>query len=447
MNIPGAAVTGLSYYKEAPSVDEIADAFEKNLWSRYRFRSITMDTAFVEQEGPMNRDYHFSERTLRNEKEIEDYCFAQATDPLDVRFPLWKCEVLRAEEGRSVVMFKVHHCIADGLGLMCAFRPMVSCNGDDIMKHVPLPAGILGEAGRRSTGSKPVEAKPDRLGFVAKACGFVSGFVETSLPRADSELKMNPKLADRQKELKFSGRHKFCKMPVLPCKLVKAVKQRYGCSFNEALMGALAGAIRRYSIYKLKEPLLDGPKDNVDCKCFMLMAMPRPISEKDPDLALTNKIVTPIISLPIGEKTAKARMDALINTTSKLRNPGYVAGIVAATKGATSLLPEGLKRSAVGKVISNLTANVTNVPLPEAQMTFLGKGVEEVHFMFMNNVPQVSMLSYNGNVHWSVTSDPKLMPEPELVGQFMLEELETLRGTLPPEKVENMDEPTSFTME
>merc|ERR1712050_334187 len=75
----------------------------------------------------------------------------------------------------------------------------------------------------------------------------------------DSELKINPPIVDRAPFLPYSGRHVFTKMPVVDTKLIKAVRAAHKCTFNDAIMAALGGAIRRYCIEEMDEPLFKLP--------------------------------------------------------------------------------------------------------------------------------------------------------------------------------------------
>ena len=51
-----------------------------------------IDVDFVEQDGPMDRVYHFQERTMSSTKE---HVFRTATLPLDPNRPLWRFEHIR----------------------------------------------------------------------------------------------------------------------------------------------------------------------------------------------------------------------------------------------------------------------------------------------------------------------------------------------------------------
>merc|ERR1719189_377678 len=98
---------------------------------------------FVEQEGPMDRAYHFQEKQMASMAEIDEYCFQMATLPLDENHPLWRVEVLRNSDGSDVLLLKLHHCLSDGLGVLFAFLPILTlASGGDVLQAIPLPSGV-----------------------------------------------------------------------------------------------------------------------------------------------------------------------------------------------------------------------------------------------------------------------------------------------------------------
>lgn len=46
--------------------------------------------------------------------------------------------------------------------------------------------------------------------------------------------------------------------------------------------------------------------------------------------------------------------------------------------------------------------------------------------LFVNNIPQITMLSYNGALHWNIVCDPQRISDPEAFGRFVLEEFQRL---------------------
>jgi len=434
MNMPQANITCMLYFDEAPKLDLVADEVEKHIWPRYRFSSLVVDMDFVEQDGPMDRAYHFQEKEMGSVKEIEDYTFNIATLPLDADHPLWRFEIVRNKTGDDIMILKIHHCLSDGLGILFAFLPMLNlASGGNVLDSIPLPAALKGAMKQKDPAEAPVEkmtSEERRLGCCRRRCRnnsqFWKGACSALTMGYDSDLKVNPPQNERKPFLPYSGRHVFTKMPATPTSLIKQVRAVHKCTFNDAIMAALSGAFRRYSIEKLDDPLLKGGQKDVEVKSFMLLALPRPVTDADPDAALVNNFLTPVFKLAVNETTPKARLEATVAACNELKSRSYVSGIWTTTKTLSALLPASVLTKAVSEAISKLTANITSVPLPDEAMTFQGKEVKGVQMIFVNNVPQVSILSYNGTLNWNMVTDPQLIAEPEELGRFFEEEMEAL---------------------
>merc|ERR1711871_551246 len=101
-------------------------------------------------------------------------------------------------------------------------------------------------------------------------------------------------------------------MPSVPMAIIKAVRQKHGCTVNDAIMAGLAGAIRRYCSEDLKDPLFQTSK-SLECKCTMLLALPRPLKADDPGASLCNNIVTPMCKLPIDAPDPISRLERMVS--------------------------------------------------------------------------------------------------------------------------------------
>eukprot|EP00928_Gymnodinium_smaydae_P098870 TRINITY_DN9297_c0_g1_i1.p1 TRINITY_DN9297_c0_g1~~TRINITY_DN9297_c0_g1_i1.p1 ORF type:complete len:499 (+),score=98.25 TRINITY_DN9297_c0_g1_i1:88-1584(+) len=474
MKLPEATVTTVAYYKEeAPSLRDVADALEQNIWSLDRFGSVVRGGYFERVEGPMDREYHVREQVIGSEAEIDSYVQGVMCTPLDHSRPLWTATLLRCAQGRgrSALVLRVHHVISDGLGMLFAFMPMMTCQEGRVADHIPLPKSLLGKAKSSSGGNRSGNAarvndapseplnggsgqgsgegsrgSPRRRGLLATLClplraltGCLRGIFSLLVVKQDSELKMNAPLAQRKPFLPFSGRHRWTRMKPVPMSLIKAVRERHGCTVNDAIMAALAGAIRRYNAEDLKDPLFadaEGAASSqrgrarVECKCTILLALPRPVEPGDPGASLANRILTPMCQLPVGEPTPTARLQRMVQVCNDLKSMAYITGIGLTTRFLSSVAPTGLMQKAASEAISKLTCNVTCLPMATVPTSFMGKELSEVQVLFVNNIPQISLMSYNGQVHWNMVSDPALVPRPEALGEYLTVEMEALaRGT------------------
>jgi len=257
---------------------------------------------------------------------------------------------------------------------------------------------------------------------------FLRGMLSILTLKDDAELKLNAPKRERRPFLPYSGRHVFTRMPPVPTKDIKAVRAAHGCTFNDAIMAALAGALRRYSTETLADPaLLTG--GDVECKVFMLIGLPRPVDPDDASASLANKILTPVCRLPIGEPSPEERLRKAAAVCGDLKSAAYIRGIKSTTEVITGSAPVNVMRKLASEGISKCTANVTNLPLPDVAVRFAGYDLKEVQVLFVNTIPQISMLSYNGQLHWNLVADPERLPEPQALGRFFAEEFQLLASS------------------
>lgn len=429
MEMPEPIVTAVVYYDKAPTLERVIQEGETKIWPYYRFSStVENDTVFVPVLGGMDKSYHFKEVEVADEKDIDVYAQRIMAQPLSRTHPLWTVTVVKAKKGRSAMICRIHHCISDGLGLLFAFLPLMGCKDGDVLTKIPLPAMLLGKAAppRKVSDSKPKIAHRKDNAIVSCMKGvkmFLKGVFSILIMKDDDEFKMNAPKSERRPFLQYSGKRAFVRMPCVPTATIKAVRAAHGCTFNDAIMAALTGALRRYSIEVLGEENLDGDRE---CKAFMLLGLPRPVDPKNPSVSLANNILTPVFRIPLGESTPIARLKRCVERCNDLKSMAYLTGIRLTTKIITMLAPTAVMKKLASECVSKCTMNITNVPLPDVPTTFFGEEMKEVQFLFVNAIPQVSMLSYNGQLHWNLVVDPDKFPNAAEFGTIFLKELEVL---------------------
>jgi hypothetical protein len=96
---------------------------------------------------------------------------------------------------------------------------------------------------------------------------------------------------------------------------------------------------------------------------------------------------------------------------------------------AVGMAPASVQRLALEHFSRKATAVATNVPGPQMPLYFGGCEVREMMFW----VPQngtigmgLSILSYNGRVHFGIIADARLVPDPDPLAQRFAREVEKL---------------------
>jgi hypothetical protein len=130
------------------------------------------------------------------------------------------------------------------------------------------------------------------------------------------------------------------------------------------------------------------------------------------------------VDLPIGIRHPLERLYAVRAAMQKLKvSPQALATL--ALMSLVGSLPSSVEDPVVAIFSAKATVVASNLPGPQKQMRIAGAAVSHLFFW----VPQagdigigVSMLSYNGHVHFGVMADRQLIPQPAaLVNQIGIE--------------------------
>mmetsp|Transcript_34159 Transcript_34159/g.72672 ORF Transcript_34159/g.72672 Transcript_34159/m.72672 type:complete len:471 (-) Transcript_34159:35-1447(-) len=436
--VPEPTISALTFFDEPPKLEDLASEMEKTIWPLDRFHSIVVDNKFEALDGPMDKAYHFSELQFANEKAIDDYVQSLMAKPLDHSRPLWLVQKLNARTGRSAILIRIHHVISDGLGLLFAFLPMVKCEEGDVLSKIPLPAILLGSHAaqrpvRRAAAAPPTSLWKKLCCPALAVCNclrgvllFFQGILSILALKHDSTLDCNLPLADRKPYMVFNDQQRYVRMPSIPAAAIKQVRQQQSCSFNDVLLAAFTGGLRRYLMAKREQGQLTS---RTVCKTFMLIGLPRPVDPANPSVSLANNILTPAVKLPIEVPEPRTRLQQTVAACNDLKSASFLMGIKLTSKLLTAVLPTGIMKSLASEAVTKCTANFTNLPFPDVPCTLCGQEIKEVQCVFPNILPQISLISYNSNVHWNLVANPALFPEPEALGKFVLEELSVLASS------------------
>lgn len=428
----------LVFFDKAPEADVVARTFEEHLWPHHRFHSCMCKGGFWQaRHTKMDRAYHVREQQVPDEAAIDAFTQTAMFQTLDRDHPPWNVTILRvAPPARSAVLFRIHHAIGDGLGLLFAFAPTMGCeDGSSPLSKVPLPAALLPKSVRPPPKpASAAEAKPRRrcrglLGLFGSLRLFVRGVLMPLTAKADSECCLNPPLAERTPFLPFNGRRTFTRFPSVPMDSVKAVTVRYGCSVNDALMAALTGALRRYGAEVHKDKRLQAGAGPLEFKSMLMIGLPRPVDESSPMVSLVNNMLFASCPLPIDEASPRGRLQGVVAACSNLKSKAYLTGLIGVTNFIKSIAPDSILRKAASETMCKHTLLVSSVPSPTVPITWPKEGgavMQEVQMVFPNAITQVSLVSYNGSVHANIVADERFFPDPTALGRMWVSEFEAL---------------------
>lgn len=416
--------------------------FKKTLAERWlsfrRFRQKAVEataSAHWEFDEDFDLDWHVRLTALpgkAGKAELQQLVSMLASSPLDHSKPLWQFHVVERYEGGSAVITRIHHCYADGLALV---QVMLTLTDTDPKphRHAPLATSWLREDKGRVLDRL---LEPAKAGFskamhmgekaIAEAMRFASHpeaaqriMVEGRL--IAQELAQALMLPDDPKT-RFKGHLGVTKrvawMEPFRLEEVKAVGRGLGCTVNDVLMASCAGALRSY--------LIDNGEDvdGLSIRATVPVSL-RPLEHAK---KLGNHFGLVFLELPIGEANPLRRLERVAGNMRELKRSRQAVmsfGLLA----ALGLGPQAIQQPALEMLSRKATAVATNVPGPAQPLYLSGVRLKEMMFW----VPQsgsigmgISILSYDGDVHFGLIVDSKLVPNPDDVIRRFRPEFEKL---------------------
>jgi diacylglycerol O-acyltransferase len=369
-----------------------------------------------------------------------------ASTPLDPARPQWQFHLVEHYRKGSAIIGRVHHCYADGVALMRVLLsltdgapspsapPAVINNANDasagLLSLLAPIANTLGSAG--TLAQRAIEATAGVLNTSLQALAHPSQATTLVQQTADATREL-AKIAllpedpptplkgalGRQKQIAWAQPVSFAE--------VRTVAHALGCTINDVLLATVAGTFGAY---------LESRGTVIDSLTLKAL-VPVNLRPQDQAPRLGNEFGLVFASLPVGERHPLARLYAVHRDMEALKHSSQ-ASVAFWLLTALGLLPGIVEQQAIELFTTKASAVISNVPGPREPLYIAGARIERQFFW----VPQagsigvgVSLLTYDGAVHFGVMADRHLIPHPEqittrFVGEFERLLLHVLAGTL-----------------
>jgi WS/DGAT/MGAT family acyltransferase len=364
-------------------------------------------------------DRHVHRITLRAPggwAELSELAGHLAALPLDRRRPLWELWVIEGlDGGRLAVLFKVHHCAADGVTYANLLSQLCSAEPDSAPPE-PVAATASPSPLRLAVGGLArFASRPLQLVVTVLPAAIRAG-VDTIRRAARGRAMAAPFTAPRTR---LNGRltaQRNVAFARLDLDDVKKVKNHFGVSVNDVAMTLASGVVRRFLL------------DRGELPGSSLVALV-PVSVHEPSLdrgrnqvsgmfaRLQTQLADPVERLKaLAEVTTHAKEHASAIDATLLQDFSQLTGPIAL--GVAKRVYARLTRF---RPMYNLV--VSNVPGPRTDY-FLGAEVLAVYPfgpVMHGSGLNITMWSVNGKLHVSLISCPTLLPDlPELADGFAI---------------------------
>ncbi|MDS4031017.1 MAG: wax ester/triacylglycerol synthase family O-acyltransferase [Candidatus Contendobacter sp.] len=321
-----------------------------------------------------------------------------ASQPLDPNQPLWRCVVVENAGSGCALLFRVHHCIADGIALLRVFLTLADRAPRSDGK--PAPEVSLEErreqarlAAKTAKAPKPLASGLERLCWGgALLAGLLRQLVVIPEPRTMLRGTLN-------------GRKRMAWSAPIPLGDVARIRQRWGGRVNDVMLTVVTGALGRY--LRARGETRPG--------LMARLVVPVNLRPYQEEIQLGNQFAVAFLKLPLTVVDPVARLAAVRARMERVKSsPEAMANLLLIR--LVGGLPGWLERGLLRLLGLKATAVLTNVPGPEETLYLANAPVARV----LAWVPQITsigigvcVLSYAGAITIGVTTDQGVVVAPE----------------------------------
>jgi len=380
-------------------------------------------------------DYHLRSTTLpagASERQLLDLASAVFATPLDPLRPLWEGLLIQGVEGgRAALLLKLHHSIMDGVGAVSLFDALTQAGRTEAIR------ARRASRHRSHSGAPPRSMASEAAQNALSLAGSAAGFLLSPLATADaarravrrargiwSDLQTLPSIDPLAARCTGVGR----RLDAVTFSLaqLRRLKSTLSISLNDLLLTIVAGAIGRYhQQHHLRVA-------EVSC------VVPTNLRQAPTPGTLGNRVGAFQVRLPIGERDALRRLELIHRQTAPAK---------ATREGATyggllqvvAVVPSAVFRAMARVVEGRVHLICSNVAGPPLQRYLAGAKIDAV-FPFapvLLGIPlSIAMVSYGDTCGIGIDADPVAIPDPELLGQYLLDEVRRLESLIHPRRRE-----------
>jgi hypothetical protein len=366
-----------------------------------RFRARVHDRGVLGATWELDPDFDMSRHVTsapppRDARAMRELISDLASEPFDPAHPLWQVVVTDWPGGGTVVISKIHHCLADGVALVRVLLGMT----DEGTSMAPPEVGWKPES--------PAQLE-ERLRHLAREADTLA---KTLLLPSDPPSVFRGELGAR-KVVAWSS--------AIDLERVRAIGATVSGTINDALTAAIAGGLGRYARERGR-PLERDVRAMVPV--FLAGAHER--------RSLGNAFGLVYAALPRIEeprarlREAKARMDR-IKSTPETSNAVAMLGLLG------SLSP-AVERIGIRLFTAKASLVLTNVPGPPLPIHVMGVPLRSlmVWAPFAGDLAlSVTAVSHRGELRLGVLSDAEVIDHPEQLVEAIERDLSELSLLVP----------------
>ncbi len=381
-------------------------------------------------------DYHYSWARLPGRRvgrrEVLDHAQRLAGRSFDRDRPLWELCVIEGLPGkRAAFVMKVHHAIADGLGLVQLLSQMVDLEADptEVVEYdestapqahrVASPLWAIPGARSLShriasearTGARIGRASLRTAGELLRdPRGTIEQLGRTTGSIARVVMPATTPLSTLMTQRSLNTRFDAVSVPFAD---FKAAARSVDTTLNDAFVATTLDALRRYH-------------DAMGSPCSQVrMNMPVSVRGGESANRFDNQFVPTRMVLPLCDADAATRLvevKALLRAVTAepaLPHVNDISGVISRLGPAASV-------SVLGAMLKGVDITTSNVPGPSFPVYMAGAKVEEFQAFgpLAGAAINITLFSYNGTVHLGINSDRAAVVDHDLLTRCVREAID-----------------------
>ncbi len=435
-----STITSVVLLDQAPDRDRLVRLVERasrvvpRLRQRVRGHPYSVAPPRWEIDPHFDLDYHLRFMSLSGDAtEADVLAMAQplAMQGFDRARPLWEFHIVSGlADGRAAIIQKVHHAITDGVGGVklqlelldlerhpTEERPMPDAPAPHVAGEVERAFDALAFEARRQAGAvldttRQIgaglgDAARDPVGAMLAVAGTATSVARWLLP---TTRPLSPLMGKRSLSVHFDT-------ITLPLGELKAAARVSGGKLNDAFVAGVIGGFQAYH-EKRGTPIER-----------LRMAMPINVRTDETANKAGNQFSPSRSEVPADLPDPIARMTAVRELVESLRHEPALA-LTEPLAGLLSRLPTSITTSVFGAMLRGIdftTSNVPGAPFP----VYLAGAMVEAQFAFgpmAGAGANITLLSYQDEVHIGVNVDPAAVDDPELLMDCLRDAFAELRA-------------------
>jgi diacylglycerol O-acyltransferase len=304
-------------------------------------------------------------------------------EPFDRSRPLWQLGIVSGlADGRGALVLKLHHAIADGVGLMLMLAALADLEPNP--RHRPALTDVV-------TPPAPIERTPRHLSTFLRHPGAstrsaVRSIVSILKLVMPARKPMSPLMTGRSSDLCLD-------VKALPFSTLRLAGKQAGGSLNDAFIGLVLDTLDRYH-----------QRFGSDCDRIRIHM---PINIRDAATAdrAGNQFVPARIVMNVGDDDTEGRLRRVSKHLAAVREEPALRW-VNSVSAAIQRLGVPISRRVIGGMMKGVDVLASNVAGPPCPLYLAGEHVEEFYAFGppAGAALNITLFSYDNTVHLGVTT-------------------------------------------